>query len=171
MAIDTALVYPDRVGALVLFGSAVSGHPWSDEFRQVQQSVFGDIDEGDVDAIVRAEVDLWVVGPGREPDDLDPDFLAFAVELDRRAVAAELALEVVSVRALAPAAIGRLGEIRVPTLVAAGAADVAEIRRLADRIAAEVPQARQLPDVPGAAHLLPLERPDVVNPILLGFLP
>ena len=40
-----------------------------------------------------------------------------------------------------------------------------------DRVAAEVPRARRLPDVPGAAHLLPLERPDVVNPSLLAFLP
>jgi pimeloyl-ACP methyl ester carboxylesterase len=171
VAIDTALAYPDRVGALLLFGTGVSGHRWSAAFRQLRQAVFGDVDEGDLDAVARAEVNLWVVGPERAPDDLDQDFLAFAFELDRGALAAEAALDGVSVRALAPAAAGRLGEIAVPTLVAAGAADVFEIRRLADRIAAEVPRARRLPDVPGAAHLLPLERPDVVNPGLLTFLP
>jgi 3-oxoadipate enol-lactonase len=171
VAIDTALAYPDRIGALVLFGPAVSAHPWSNEFRQLQQSVFGDVDEDDLDAVARAEVKLWVVGPDREPDGLDPEFLAFALELARGAVAAEVALDGVTVRALAPAAVSRLGEIRVPTLVAAGAADVAEIRRLADRIAVEVPRARRLPDVPGAGHLLPLERPNVVNSDLLAFLP
>jgi 3-oxoadipate enol-lactonase len=171
VAIDTALAYPGRVGALVLFGTAVSEHRWSAEFRQLQQSVFGDVGEDDLDAVSRAEVNLWVVGSERAPDDLDRDFLAFALELDRSALAAEAALDRVSVRTLAPTAVGRLGEIAVPTLVAVGAADVAEIRRLADRIAAEAPRARRLPDVPGAAHLLSLERPDVVNPSLLAFLP
>jgi pimeloyl-ACP methyl ester carboxylesterase len=33
VAIDTTLAYPDRVGALALFGTAVSGHRWSEEFR------------------------------------------------------------------------------------------------------------------------------------------
>jgi 3-oxoadipate enol-lactonase len=171
VAIDTALAYPDRIGALALFGSAVSGHPWSQEFRELHQSLFCDIDEDDLDAVAQAEVDLWVIGPDREPDDVDADLLAFATEMDRRALAAEAALDEVPSRALTPAAIGRLGEISVPTLVAVGAADVSEIRQLADRIAAEVPGARRLPDVPDAAHLLPLERPDVVNAALLAFLP
>jgi 3-oxoadipate enol-lactonase len=112
-----------------------------------------------------------VVGPDREPHQLDPDLLAFATEMDRRALAAEAALEAVPTRELAPPAIGRLGEIEVPTLVTAGAADVPEIRLLADRIAASVPASRRLPDVPDAAHLLPLERPDAVNAALLAFLP
>nr|AHE14706.1 putative alpha/beta hydrolase [uncultured bacterium] len=171
VAIDTALAHPGRVSALALFGSAVSGHSWSEEFRKLQQSLFDGVEEDDLDAVAQAEVHLWVVGPGREPDDLDPELLAFATEMDRGALAAESALDVVQTRELAPAAIGRLGEIRVPTLVAVGAADVPEIRQLADLIAAEVPQATRLPDVPGAAHLLPLERPDVVNPVLREFLP
>jgi 3-oxoadipate enol-lactonase len=58
----------------------------------------------------------------------------------------------------------------VPTLVAVGAADVAEMHRLADQITATVPRAQRLPDVPDTAHLLPLERPDLVNPILQEFL-
>lgn len=171
VAIDTALAYSDRVSALALFGAAVSGHPWSEEFKELHQSLFGDIEEDDLDAIAEAEVDLWVVGPEREPEDLDPDFVAFATEMDRRALAAEAALDGVPIRQLTPPAIGRLGEIWVPTLVAVGAADVPEIRNLADRIATEVAQARRLPDVPDAAHLLPLERPDSVNPALLAFLP
>jgi 3-oxoadipate enol-lactonase len=171
VAIDTALAHPERVSALALFGAAVSGHPWSEEFKELHQSLFGDIAEDDLDAITQAEVDLWVVGPEREPEDLDPEFLAFATQMDRRALAAEAALDTVPIRELTPAAIGRLGEISVPTLIAVGAADVPEIRHMADRIATDVPHARRLPEVPDAAHLLPLERPDVVNSALLAFLP
>jgi 3-oxoadipate enol-lactonase len=170
VALDTALAYPDRVEALALFAPAASGHSWSEEFRELAESVFAGIDEEDLDAVARAEVGLWVVGPDRAPDDLDPAFLQFAAELTRRAVRAEATLDAVRRVALEPAAIGRLNEIQVPTVVAVGAADVAEMHRIADQIAAAIPQARHLPDMPGAAHLLPLERPDLVTPILHAFL-
>jgi 3-oxoadipate enol-lactonase len=97
--------------------------------------------------------------------------LDFARELARRALAAEAAPSAVAVRELDPPAIGRLGEIRVPVLVTAGAADVPDVSRLADRIAAAVPTATRLPDVPDAGHLLPLERPSPVTEALLAFLP
>jgi 3-oxoadipate enol-lactonase len=48
---------------------------------------------------------------------------------------------------------------------------VPDIRHLADRIAAEAPHAVRPPDVPNAAHLLPLEQPAQINQQLLAFLP
>jgi pimeloyl-ACP methyl ester carboxylesterase len=82
-------------------------------------------------------------------------------------LAAELALDEVDERRLDPPAIDRLAEIHVPTRVLAGAEDVPAIRWLADRLAAEMPGAHRLPDVPDAAHLLPVERPDVVAAAVL----
>jgi pimeloyl-ACP methyl ester carboxylesterase len=54
VAIDMALVHPDRVRALALFGAVVSGHAWSQEFRRLQQSRFGDIADDDLDAPQRS---------------------------------------------------------------------------------------------------------------------
>ena len=158
VAIDTALAHPDRVNALA----------YSPDGTKLASA---DIADDDLEAVTAAEIDLWVVGPDREPGELDPQLLAFATEMDRQALAAETALDAVPVRELHPPAIGRLGEIRIPTLVAVGAADVPEIRHLADVLAAQVPDARRLPDVPDAAHLLPLECSDPVNAALLAFLP
>ena len=45
---------------------------------------------------------------------------------------------------LSTPAIDRLGELRVPVLVGTGADDLADIRRLADRIADEAPQGQRL---------------------------
>ena len=171
VAIDTALAHPDRASALALFGTAVSGHQWSSEANDLWDALAGDVSDDDIEATAEAEVRFWVVGPGRRPEDVDADLLDFARELDRRALAAEAALAKVSVGELDPPAIGRLGEIRVPVLVGAGAADIPDISRLADRIATDVPDAVRLPDVPDAGHLLPLERPGVVNEALLEFLP
>ena len=171
VAIDTALAHPDRVTALALLGSAVTGNEWSDETNDLWDGLFGDLDMADLDATAEAEVRFWVVGPGRRPEEMDPALLDFARAMDRRALAAEAALSALPSTELDPPAIGRLGEIRVPVLVTAGADDVPDISRLADRIAAEVPGAIRLPDVPDAGHLLPLERPGPVNEALLGFLP
>ncbi|MEK8109163.1 alpha/beta hydrolase [Micromonospora sp. M12] len=161
---------PDRVSALALFDTAVSGNEWSDEANDLWDDLVGEVDPDDFLAGAAGEVRFWVVGPGRQPADVDPELIAFAQEMDRRALAAELALGAVEVGELTPPAIGRLGELTVPVLVTAGAADVPDISRLADRIAAEVPGAVRLPDVPNAAHLLPLERPEPVNAALLDFL-
>ncbi|PZF98001.1 alpha/beta fold hydrolase [Micromonospora deserti] len=170
VAIDTALAHPERVTALALFGTAVSGNEWSEEANQLWNTLVGEVDPEDFAASAAAEVRYWVVGPGRRPEDADPELIAFARAMDQRALAAELALSAVDVAELDPPAVGRLGELRLPVLVTAGAADVPDIGRLADRIAAEVPGAVRLPDVPDAGHLLPLERPVPVNAALLDFL-
>lgn len=171
VAVDTALAYPDRISALALFGAPVSGNEWTEETEQLWDDLVGEVDPEDFDAAAAAEVRFWVVGPGRRPEDVDPEFVRFAEEMDRRALAAEQALSAVEVGELDPPAIGRLGELRMPVLVGAGAADLPDILRLADRIAAEAPNGVRLPDVPDAAHLLPLERPEPVNAALLDFLP
>jgi 3-oxoadipate enol-lactonase len=171
VAIDTALAHPGRISALALLGSAVGGHEWSDEVNELWDSVAGDVDKDDLHATAEAEVRFWVVGPRRQPASVDAEFLDFAREMDRAALAAEAALGAVPQRELDPPAIGRLGEIRIPVLAAAGASDVPDILRLADLIAAQVPGGTRLPDVPDAGHLLPLERPDQINPALLAFLP
>ncbi|MFJ6195914.1 alpha/beta fold hydrolase [Micromonospora sp. NPDC092111] len=170
VAVDTALAYPDRVSALALFGAAVSGHEWSEETEELWERLVGEVDPEDLAASAAGEVRFWVVGPHRRPEDVDPALVTFAEELDRRALAAEQALSAVDVAELDPPAIDRLGELRLPVLVTAGAADVPDIVRLADRIAAEVPGAVRLPDVPDAAHLLPLERPEPVATALRDFL-
>jgi pimeloyl-ACP methyl ester carboxylesterase len=170
VAIDTALAHPDRVSALALFDAAVSGNTWSEEANNLWDELIGEVNPDDFAAGAAGEVRFWVVGPGRQPADVDPELIAFAQEMDQRALAAELALGAVEVAELEPPAIGRLGELRLPVLVTAGAADVPDISALADRIAAEVPGAIRLPNVPDAGHLLPLERPEAVNAALLDFL-
>ncbi|WDZ85538.1 alpha/beta fold hydrolase [Micromonospora cathayae] len=170
VAIDTALAHPDRIAALALLGTAVTGHEWSDQTNDLWESLVGEVDPEDFAASAAGEVRFWVVGPYRRPEDVDPALLAFAREMDERALAAELALSAVEAIDLDPPAVARLAELRMPVLVTAGAADLPDIGRLADLIAATAPDAVRVPDVPDAAHLLPLERPAPVNAALLDFL-
>jgi pimeloyl-ACP methyl ester carboxylesterase len=63
----------------------------------------------------------------------------------------------------------RLAEVKVPTLVVTGDEDVADIHRVADRLATEIPGAERA-TIAGAAHLPSLERPEEFDRIVLGFL-
>jgi 3-oxoadipate enol-lactonase/4-carboxymuconolactone decarboxylase len=62
----------------------------------------------------------------------------------------------------------RLGEVRVPVLAIAGAADFVTPPALAEEVAAGVPDGRAVV-VDGAAHLAPAERPAAVADLLLSF--
>jgi 3-oxoadipate enol-lactonase len=59
-----------------------------------------------------------------------------------------------------------LGRVRAPTLVVAGAADVASPPVQAERIAAAIPGAR-LEVLPGVAHIAAVEAPDQVTALLV----
>ncbi|SCL40383.1 Pimeloyl-ACP methyl ester carboxylesterase [Micromonospora pallida] len=171
VAIDTALTHPERVTALALLGTAVTGYEWSDDTNDLWDALVGEVDPDDYAASAAAEVRFWVVGPKRQPADVDAALLRFAEEMDERALATEHVLSALDVTVPEPPAVERLAELRMPVLVTAGAADLPDISRLADLIAANAPDAVRLPDVPDAAHLLPLERPGPINAALLDFLP
>jgi 3-oxoadipate enol-lactonase len=70
---------------------------------------------------------------------------------------------------LDPPALARLAEVRAPTLVVVGDADVPDILDICDRLAAGIPGARKVvfEDV---AHMLPMERPDEFVRLVLDFL-
>jgi 3-oxoadipate enol-lactonase len=64
---------------------------------------------------------------------------------------------------------GRLKEITAPTLVIVGEDDLLKPRRYSETIAREIPGAC-LATVPHAGHAVCLEKPDLFNSLLLGFL-
>lgn len=70
---------------------------------------------------------------------------------------------------LNPPAIGRLGEIEVPTLVIVGDLDQPGVRAAADKLVSEIEGARKVV-IPGTAHLPNLEKPAEFNRIVMEFL-
>jgi pimeloyl-ACP methyl ester carboxylesterase len=70
---------------------------------------------------------------------------------------------------LLPPAIGRLAEVRVPTLIVVGELDVPEFVELADIVARGIEGAERVM-VEGAAHLPSMEKPELFNGIVLDFL-
>ena len=101
---------------------------------------------------------------------MDPDLRGRVAAMQRRAF--ELAagapgsedLEI----ELEPAAIDRLAEITVPTLVVAGALDQPTVIDTAAWLANELPDVR-LELVPGVGHFLPMEVPDGFAELVIDF--
>ncbi len=108
---------------------------------------------------------MWVDGPHRSPDAVDPVFRARAYAMGLR-VNERAATDPRAVRLpLDPPAVGRLGEVRVPALVIVGDRDVPFIQASADVLAAGIVGARQVV-MPGTAHLPNMEQPDAFNRIV-----
>ena len=94
-------------------------------------------------------------------------FLAGAVSL---AVLFTVAMpDEVEELSLNPPAITRLAEVQVPTLLIVGDYDIPDKLALTQKLAAEIPNARQV-IIPGVAHMVSMEKPEEFNRVVLDFL-
>jgi 3-oxoadipate enol-lactonase len=161
-ALELTLESPERVAALVLVGSGLDGHEWSEEVRAFGAEEDEALERGDLDAAVEANVKLWLA------DDVDSDVRALVADMQRKAFERQVGHEV-EMRRLDPPASERLHEVRVPTLVITGDEDVRDIHEIADKLAAEIPGAERA-HIAGSGHLPSLERPDEFDRVVLAFL-
>jgi pimeloyl-ACP methyl ester carboxylesterase len=70
---------------------------------------------------------------------------------------------------LSPPAVGRLSEIKSPTLLIVGDQDLAHIREIAGFLQRGIAGAR-LVSIPGAGHIVNLDAPGAFNDALAAFL-
>jgi pimeloyl-ACP methyl ester carboxylesterase len=170
VALEVALAQPNRVSALVLVGSGLPGHDWSDEMKASWEEEEAEFNKGDLDAAVEVTLRTWVDGPRRKPEDVDPEVRARVGEMQRRAL--ELYQEVgddSEEELLVADVADRLGEIHAPTLVVVGAEDVPDIHAIADKLASEIPGARRA-TIEKTAHVPSMERPEEFEQLVLGFI-
>lgn len=172
LALDAALLHPERVDALVLVGSGMSGYQWPDSFltlyRQRVHEVVGP-EPRDLETYVRATVEFLTAGPGRSRADLAPEVWQLALDMFRTITRREWAGPQFAATDLDPPAVGRLDQVRVPVLVVHGTEDVPGIVELSELLAGAVKGARHVV-LPDAGHLPPLEHPEEFNQVLLEFL-
>ena len=114
------------------------------------------LDGGDLAGAVEANVDAWVVGPGRAAADVDPGVIAAVREMQARAFEIGLDWDDYEEDALDP--IPRLGEVAVPVLVLLGGHDLATTKDATRRLVEGLPDCRRV-DWPDVAHLPSMERP------------
>ena len=158
--LDLALSHPDRVRALVLIGSAVSGAPdieEEEEDLQWLESAYARAEEaGDLDEINRLEALVWLDGPRAGEGRVAGAARELFLEMNKHALeAADPGEERRDVDAWEHA-----HGISVPTLVMIGEHDLSHIHANAEHLAHDIPGARlvALPDVAHLPHLEDDER-------------
>lgn len=168
VAIDLALAYPERVGALVLIGSAARGAPFPDSEDRSELELVERLDAaeaaGDLDEVNRLEAWYWLDGPsapegrvGGAARELFLDMNARALRAPERGEEAEL-----------PPAWPRLGEIAVPALVMVGRLDERGLQEVDEQAAGIIPAAR-FRALEGVAHLPHLEGDPATLAAIEGF--
>jgi len=165
IALDLTLTHPERVGALLLIAPGYSGMDY--DHVPGGKATF----ERD-ERLSKAATDAWTSGHLEEATEYlrqlwGSALTGNALELFRTMVR-DNAKEVFEDRSAqhetregGPAA-GRLGEIRVPTLILVGDRDNPAMPHLASYLARGIPGA-EIEIVPGADHLLNLSRPDAFD--------
>ena len=172
VALELALHRPELVERLVVIAPGLPGWEWSEETRAGWAAEEAAFEAGDFETAAEETVRLWVDGPNRASDDVDPDLREQVIAMVLRSYelqkgAWEGGADEEDV--LSPPVGERLAEIRCPTLVLVGEDDVADMGAIAKHLAASIRDAR-LGRIAGASHLPSLERPEEVNDLLLGFL-
>jgi pimeloyl-ACP methyl ester carboxylesterase len=169
VSLQVALARPDLVSALVLIGTGVRGHQWSEHVTRAWDEEDAALARGDVDAAVEVNLRTWVDGPHRSPDEVDAGLRRRLGEMQRHAF--ELGLESHDAKegTYLENAADRLAEVAVPTLVIVGEHDRLTPPEDAQRIAEGVVGAR-LVTIDQAGHMSNLENPEAFNTALLQFL-
>jgi len=160
-ALDYTLEHPQRVLSLTLINSGPSGWAPQGEPPALILQMISAIQQGDLATASELQLQIWFDGPNRSRLDFADGLLQArerAGEMNRVCVerGTFFLADAVPADPLDPPAIGRLEEVRVPTLVIDGRHDWAENRR-ASRLLAAITGA-QLVEV-DAAHVPPLENP------------
>lgn len=170
IALDVTLERPTLVDSLVLVAGGASGleatlpegsetPPWDDMERLWEAKRW--------DELAEMETRVWVDGWGQPPTRVDPALrrLVHGWILDNYRATREEGQP----QPLDPPAAGRLGAVRVPTLVMIGAADEPESVANGRHIAATIAGAR-LVEFPATAHMIQMEEPERFAAVLLDFL-
>lgn len=168
VAIDFALEYHEDVAALVAVGAGLSGFRHTDPNTLAQwEAIDAAVAGGNQAEAVELEVRMWVDGVGRAPEDVPTSARERVREMDLALIQRnDPELET---KEIEPPAIGRLGEIAIPTLIVVGGHDQPGVRETAEILAKGIKGARKV-EWPDTAHVPNLEVPDRFNSLLMEFL-
>jgi 2-hydroxy-6-oxonona-2,4-dienedioate hydrolase len=167
-AIDFTIEHPEKVTALIPVGSGVGGwYEVSDEQVRFFTEYIQLVKDNEIERAREMEAVLWLDGPARDASRIDPAYHRRAREIHKDNFSTTRYAH--PEQELKPPAIGRLREIKCPTLVVVGDSDAPEIAKIGARLVQEIPAAK-LVTIANTAHLPSLEHPEEFNKIVDGFL-
>jgi 3-oxoadipate enol-lactonase len=161
LSIDFTVAHPKLVEELVLVGAVVSGFRYSDHFLNRGMKNEQPAEKNDTPALINN----WV----NDKYLLAPDHAAARKKLHDILTASPSDLNHPDSPRPTPAALPRLGEIHVPTLILVGNIDIPDVHAHAGVIEAGIPNSRRV-IVDDAGHLMYLEKPEEFSRIVISFI-
>ena len=165
LSIDFTLAHPDIVRQLVLVGAVVTGMPYSKHFLDREgtdsKHALELLGKGDVKAAISEwSKDKYLIAPGNDAARNRLFNLLSANPQDMCHKDYPLATK---------PALPRLHEIRIPTLLLTGDADIPDVHAHAGAIEAGIPNAHRNV-IAGVGHLMYLEKPATFNQQVISFI-
>ena len=167
IAMEFTLEHPEMVDALILVAAGIGAVEPSEALKRALDEADAAASAGDIARANEIELQVWVDGPVRTPDQVDPSVRERVREMNANNFA--LLNEEATEEPLEPPVRSRLADIHVPTLVIVGDHDQPHVVATADLLEAGIAGARKV-IIPGTAHLPGMERPDEFNRLVLDFL-
>lgn len=168
VAIDFALARPERVTALILVSTAITGAPASPVpagAQELSDALDAAEEAGDLERVNAIEAHLWLDGPLSEEGRVSGPLRDLFLDMNGNA----LRKPEIPKEEFPPAAYGRVAELAMPVLLVSGDLDFDYVRDRHAYLARTIPNARAV-EIPGTAHLPSLEQPERFNRHLLAFL-
>ncbi len=171
ISLDLALERPELVTALIVVSTVPGGFELQGEPPRYLLEMMAAMAQGDVALASELQNRIWMDGPFRPPEAVDPRLRQRAAEMNRIALThmTWLKMEAAPFNPLQPPASHRLHQIGVPTLIIAGGLDHPEILRAADVMTHAIPGAKKV-ILPNCAHLPNMEQPEPFTQVVLDFL-
>ena len=156
VALSTAVERPERLSALILLGSGLSGAQLNVDWTPDQIARWESAEEvNDWPAMAELDMEVWA------PMGVDPELRAMFLENAVWSNSEDPATD-------EPMA-ERVSGITAPTLVITGGRDVRGINEIGDRLARDIPGA-QSAVIEEADHMIPWRAPEELSHLVLDFL-
>ncbi len=167
LAVDFALRYPGRVLGLVLIGTSITGSPWSatEAESQIEAAEEDAFERGDLEMLNRVQAHEWLDGPRAQSGRVGGAVRELFLDMNRAA----LSKPELSQEERPPEAWSRVGSVGAPTMLLVGDEDFTALIDRHDHLSEEMPNAFAAV-LEGVAHIPSIERPNLVNSLLLEFL-
>jgi pimeloyl-ACP methyl ester carboxylesterase len=168
IALDLTIAYPELVEKLVLVSPGLRGYDFRDPWVGTRfAAMIQALGKGEVNEAVEVFLTMWVDGPYRKPEEVDPLVRERVREMATRSFG--LSRLAPNCKGLEPPAIDRLSEVSVPTLIILGEKDAPDIHAIGKLINEGVVRS-ELVKISGVGHALPMEKPYEFNRAVNHFL-
>jgi pimeloyl-ACP methyl ester carboxylesterase len=164
IAINFALVYPDRVHRLALVDSALGGYQWSAEWYDSWTPIWAGAPTAGKEATLALVVNHPLVASAMNHPQVKPRLARIFGDYSIwHFVNAD------PVRHPDPPAIQRLHELKMPALIITGEYTLPDFHAIASILKQGIPGAVYL-EFAGVGHVIPMESPEQLNEAVLRFL-